>query len=288
MSRIKHYFADGYDRANAALRRNAPYLVLLLILFGFALVFFFDKIVVTINSGEAGVLWRRFGGGTDVYTTYGEGMHVMLPTDKMYIYNLRKLQLNDAIDTLTLDGLTVKVKYTVRYFIDPNLLPSLHQRVGPDYTEVVVRPEVRSAIRTIFGQYKPEEIYTNQRAIQERVSDRARAQLQARFVALDDVPFESIVLPPRISEAIEAKMVLQQSLAEYQFRSSIATEEARRKEIEAKGIHDYNKMIEASLDPQVLQWYGIQATQELAKSPNSKTIVIGSGKSGLPIILGKD
>jgi len=96
------------------------------------------------------------------------------------------------------------------------------------------------------------------------------------------------VLPPRISEAIETKMVLQQNLAEYQFRSDIAAEEARRKEIEARGISEYNKLVQASLNPQVLQWYGIQATQELAKSPNAKTVVIGSGKSGLPIILGKD
>lgn len=160
--------------------------------------------------------------------------------------------------------------------------------MGPDYLEVVVKPEVRAAIRTIFGQYKPEEIYTTQRAIQERVSERARVQLQARFVSLDDVPFESITLPPRISEAIETKMVLQQNLAEYQFRSDIAAEEAKRKQIEAKGIQDYNKTVAASLDPQVLQWYGIQATQELAKSPNAKTIVIGGGKSGLPLILGKD
>jgi len=288
MSRLKQFFGRSYNRAAAALRRNAPYLVLLAILFAFAFIFFFDKIVVTINSGESGVLWRRFGGGTEVYKSYGEGTHVILPTDKMYIYSLRKQQLSDSIDALTLDGLTVKVKYTVRYFIHTDLLPRLHQRVGPDYVEVVVKPEVRAAIRTIFGQYKPEEIYTAQRAIQERVSERARAQLQARFVSLDDVPFENIVLPPRISEAIETKMVLQQNLAEYQFRSDIAAEEARRKEIEARGISEYNKLVQASLNPQVLQWYGIQATQELAKSPNAKTVVIGSGKSGLPIILGKD
>lgn len=288
MTRITQLFARGYRSMAASLRRNAPYLVLLAILFAFAFVFFFDKIVVTINSGESGVLWRRFGGGTEVYKSYGEGTHVILPTDKMYIYSLRKQQLSDSIDALTLDGLTVKVKYTVRYFINPSLLPRLHQRVGPDYVEVVVRPEVRAAIRTIFGQYKPEEIYTTQRAIQERVSERASAQLQARFVSLDDVPFESIMLPPRISEAIETKMVLQQNLAEYQFRIDLAAVEARRKAIEADGISEYNKTVQASLDPQVLQWYGIQATQELAKSTNAKTVVIGSGKSGLPIILGKD
>jgi regulator of protease activity HflC (stomatin/prohibitin superfamily) len=233
-------------------------------------------------------LWRRLGGGTQIDTVYREGVHFILPINEMYIYNVRKQQFTDSINVLTLDGLTVGVKYSVRYYLEKDTLPLLHQRVGPDYLNVVVRPEVRSVIRTVFGQYKPEEIYTTQKAIQERISALSKDHLGARFVSLDDVPIESVTLPQRISDAIEAKMAQQQLDEEYVYRLSIATKEADRKRIEAAGIRDYNNAVNPSLTPSVLYWQGILATQELSKSPNAKVVVVGSGKSGLPLILGKE
>lgn len=263
-------------------------LISLGLLMSLLLLFFFDRIVISIHPGELGVLWRRLGAGTVIETVYREGVHVILPFNKMYVYNVRKQQYSDTIDVLTLDGLTVKVQYTARYYLEKDTLPLLHQRVGPDYVNVVVRPDVRSVIRTLFGQYKPEDIYTSQKAIQERISELSKVTLAARFVTLDDLPIEKITLPAKISEAIEAKMVQQQREGEYVYRLSTARKEAERLRIEADGLGLYNDTVNRSLTPSILQWHGIQATQELAKSPNSKVVVIGAGKSGLPIILGKD
>jgi regulator of protease activity HflC (stomatin/prohibitin superfamily) len=288
MKSIREWAANQYRRSKAFARRQAPYLILLSFLLGFFVIFFFNRIVISIHPGELGVLWRRLGGGTQIDTVYREGLHLILPINEMYIYNVRKQQFTDTIDVLTVDGLTVKVRYSTRYFLDKDTLPLLHQRVGPDYVNVVVRPEVRSVMRTVFGQYKPEEIYTTQKAIQERVSVLSKTHLEARFVALDDVPIESITLPSRISEAIEAKMAQQQLDGEYVYRLSIATKEADRKRIESAGLKVYNDTVNSSLTPSVLAWHGIQATQELAKSPNAKVVVIGAGKNGLPLILGKD
>jgi regulator of protease activity HflC (stomatin/prohibitin superfamily) len=231
-------------------------------------------------------LYRRLGGGTQIDTVYREGMHMILPFNKMYVYNVRKQQFTDSINVLTVDGLTVGVRYSVRYYLEKDTLPLLHQRVGPDYVAVVVKPEVRSVMRTVFGQYKPEEIYTAQKAIQERISELSKGRLGGRFVSLDEVPIESVTLPQKISEAIETKMAQQQLDEEYDYRLDIATKEADRKRIESAGIRDYNNTINGSLTPSVLAWQGIQATQELSKSPNAKVVVIGSGKSGLPLILG--
>jgi regulator of protease activity HflC (stomatin/prohibitin superfamily) len=160
--------------------------------------------------------------------------------------------------------------------------------VGPDFVNVVVRPEIRSVMRIVFGQYKPEEIYATQRAIQERISTLSKTHLESRFIALDDVPIESITLPRKISEAIETKLAQQQVDEEYVFRLSIATKEAERKRIESGGIKVYNDTINGSLTPSVLAWQGIQATEELSKSPNAKVVVIGAGKNGLPLILGQE
>jgi len=284
---FREWAATQYRLSKAFARRHAPYLILLTFLVAFFVIFFFNRIVISIQPGELGVLWRWLGGGTQIDTVYREGAQIILPFNKMYIYNVRKQQFTDTIDVLTVDGLTVVVRYSVRYYLEKDTLPLLHQRVGPDYVNVVVRPEIRSVMRTVFGQYKPEEIYATQKAIQERVSVVSKTHLSARFVALDDVPIESIKLPVRISDAIEAKMGQQQVDQEYVYRLSIAVKEADRKRIESAGIKVYNDTITSSLTPSVLAWHGIQATQELSKSPNAKVVVIGSGKNGLPLILGQ-
>jgi regulator of protease activity HflC (stomatin/prohibitin superfamily) len=288
MKSIREWAASEYRSWKAFARRQAPYLILLLFLLSFLLIFFFNRIVISIHPGELGVLWRRLGGGTVIDTVYREGLHIILPFNEMYIYNVRKQQFSDMIDVLTVDGLTVKVRYSARYFLDKDTLPLLHQRVGPDFVNVVVRPEMRSVMRTVFGQYKPEEIYTTQKAIQDRVKTLSKTHLEARFVSLDDVPIESITLPVRISEAIEAKMAQQQLDGEYLFRLAVAAKEAERKRIESEGIRVYNNTVNPSLTPSVLSWHGILATQDLARSPNAKVVVVGSGKNGLPLILGKE
>jgi regulator of protease activity HflC (stomatin/prohibitin superfamily) len=277
-----------YSRTRAFVRRNSARAIVPVLLVVFLVVFFFDRVVIQVHPGQLGVLWRFLGAGTVIDTVYREGVHLILPFNQMYVYNVRKQQFSDSIDALTLDGLTVKVQYTTRYYLEKDTLPLLHQRVGPDYVNVVVRPDVRSVIRTVFGQYKPEDIYTSQRAIQERISEFSKIRLAARFVSLDDVPIESITLPARISQAIESKMAQQQLDGEYVYRISIASKEAERLRIESDGLKVYNDTVSKSLTPFVLQWHGIQATKELAKSPNAKIVVIGSGPNGLPLILGKD
>ena len=287
MKSIREWAVNQYRRLKAFIRRHAPYVILLLFLLSFFLIFFFERIVISIHPGELGVLWRWLGGGTQIDTVYREGAHVILPFNRMYVYNVRKQTFSDTIDVLTVDGLTVKVRYSVRYYLDKDTLPLLHQRVGPDFVTVVVRPEVRSVMRMVFGQYKPEEIYATQKAIQERISVLSKTHLEARFIALDDVPIESITLPGKISEAIETKLAQQQVEQEYVYRISIATKEADRKRIESAGIKVYNDTVNSSLTPSVLAWHGILATQELAKSPNTKVVVVGSSKNGLPLILGQ-
>ncbi|MGO8792958.1 MAG: prohibitin family protein [Terriglobia bacterium] len=286
MTSTREWAAIQYRGAKDFCKRQAPYLILTSFLLCFFLVLFFNRIVISIYPGELGVLWRLLGGGTQIDTVYREGMHVILPFNRMYVYNVRKQQFTDSINVLTVDGLTVGVRYSVRYYLEKDTLPLLHQRVGPDFVNVVVRPEVRSVLRTVFGQYKPEEIYTTQKAIQERITGLSKGHLGGQFISLDDVPIESITLPAKVSEAIETKMASQQSDEEYVYKLLIATKEADRKRIESAGIRDYNNTINSSLTPSVLTWQGILATQELSKSPNAKVVVIGSGKSGLPLILG--
>ncbi|MDV7340255.1 prohibitin family protein [Terasakiella sp. A23] len=269
-------------------KRQIPFFVLGGLLLGMGFIAFFHHIVVSINPGELGVLWRRLADGTVLDRTYNEGLHFILPFNRMYRYNVRNQKINDELDVLTVDGLTVKVDYSIRYYLKAENLPLLHAKVGPNYADVVVKPEVRSTIRTIFGQFRPEEIYTSQRAIQEQVNEVAREKFHALYVGLDGVPIHKIELPKVISSAIEEKLATQQREKSYVFRRSIAIKEAERLQIEANGLKNYNKTLAESLDQDLLRWYGVKATEQLSKSDNSKVVVIGSGKDGLPIILGQD
>jgi regulator of protease activity HflC (stomatin/prohibitin superfamily) len=288
MKRISDWFSRALQKFKAFLRRQAPYILITAFALLFLLVLFFDRIVISIRPGELGVLWRGLGGGTVVQNVYREGLQIVLPINRMYIYNVRRQRASDSIDVLTVDGLTVHVEYSAEYFPNPDRLPLLHRTVGPDYLAVVVRPEVRSVIRTVFGQYKPEEIYTSQKDIQERISVLSKIRLEAHFVSLDDVPIERISLPKAIAEAVEAKLSQEQLNAEYVFRLAVADKEAERKLIEARGQKGYNDTVSQSLNPSLLAWEGILATEALAKSPNAKVVVVGGGKTGLPIILGQE
>lgn len=287
MKRFREWFAGVRRIAGGVARKYFAYLMVVGFILVFLLVYFSNRMFVSIKPGELGVMWQMFGGGTTVHTVYREGLHFVMPYNQMYVYNTRRQRVSDSIDVLTVDGLMVHVEYSVRFSPNPDLLPLLHQKIGPDYLNVVVRPEVRSVIRTVFGQYKPEEIYTTQKAIQERVSVQAKVRSEARFVSIDDVPIERICLPDQVASAIENKKAQQQLNEEYDYRLQVAEKEANRKHIDAAGQKDYNETVSRSLTPALLEWHGIQATSELAKSPNSKVVIVG-GKNGLPLILGKE
>ena len=103
---------------------------------------------------------------------------------------------------------------------------------------------------------------------------------------MNEVLVKDVTLPPTIKNAIETKLKQEQESLEYKFKIEKATKEAERQRIDAEGKAAANKILSESLTDKILKEKGIEATLELAKSPNAKTIVVGSGKDGLPLILG--
>src|SRR5207248_5101440 len=73
---------------------------------------------------------------------------------------------------------------------------------------------------------------------------------------------------------------------EYKFRVAREIRESERKKIEAEGIREFQQIVSQGISDSYLRWRGIEATVQLAQSPNSKIVIVGSGKDGLPIILG--
>jgi len=249
------------------------------------LIFLFNS-TVTIESGNAGVMYRPFSGGVDVKNTYGEGFHLIAPWNKMIKYEVRQQEGYEKMTVLSSNGLDIILEASIWFQPRFEQLGELHQKRGEQYVERVIKPAIRSATRSVVGRYTPEQIYSSKRdAIQEEIYSETKKILDNQFVQLNEVLIRDVTLPPTIKGAIERKLKQEQEALEYEFRIEKAKQEAERQRIDAEGKARANRILSASLTDKILKEKGIEATKELAKSDNSKVVVIG-GKDGLPLILG--
>ena len=266
------------------LKRKIPLLIVIALILLLLFVFFWDRIVITVKSGEVGVLYQRLFGGTVTDYVYAEGIHVILPWDTMYIYNVRIQTKLHEFEVLTNRGLPIKLTLAIRYRPEYEAVGVLHQQVGPDYVNTIIVPQIESELRKHIGHYNPEDIYINKENILTEIFVSALDQLAQKFVKVNDVVIRAVNLPPEIKTAIEKKLVDEQKYHAYDFKIKIAEKEAERKRIEARGIRDYQEIISKTLNEKMIKWQGIQATLQLSESENAKVVIIGGGKDGLPLI----
>ncbi|MFT5237804.1 MAG: prohibitin 1 [Flavobacteriaceae bacterium] len=261
-----------------------------IIIVAIILIILLAKSAVTIDSGEAGVLFKTFGEGvvTDK-PPMGEGFHIVAPWNKVYVYEVRQQELFEKMRVLSSNGLEIQIDASVWYEPVYENLGNLHQSLGKDYLQRVIQPAIRSAARSVVGRYTPEQLYSSKRdAIQDEIFAETKVILEKQFVQLNEVLVRDVTLPNTIKEAIERKLRQEQESLEYEFRLVTAAKEAEKVIIEAKGKAESNRILSASLTDKILQDKGIDATIKLSESPNTKVIVIGSGESGMPLILGNN
>ena len=129
-------------------------------------------------------------------------------------------------------------------------------------------------------------IPTKRDAIQNEIYEETKKKVKPQHVQINSVLVRDVTLPPSIKEAIQRKLTQEQEALEYEFRLEKAKQEAEKVRIEAEGKALANRILNASLTTNILREKGIEATMQLSESANAKVIVIGSGKDGLPIILG--
>ncbi|HYD82882.1 MAG TPA: prohibitin family protein [Opitutus sp.] len=258
------------------------------LIFVFFLALFWTRIFIPINAGEAGVLFRRFGGGTVIDRIYGEGFHVIFPWNRMTVYNVRVQERTTLVEALSSNGLKIHVTVSMRFLPQYILLPHLHQKIGPNYVEKIVLPEVIESVRGVIGGYRPEELYTAKISeVSHAVLANATRELTDKYLRFDNVVVRKIELPALVVTAIENKLTQEQLFQEYEFRIPREKKEAERKLIEAEGIRAFQEKITSGLTDTYLRYRGVEATLDLAKSHNAKVIVIG-GKDGMPLILNPD
>jgi len=278
---------DKLSATRAKFRRwlwgRLPAFMISLILFITLVVILWFRIVVIIKPGYNGVLFHIFS-GTEVDYVYTEGLNIINPLNTMYIYETRKQVALDEFNILSNKGLTIKLSLAIRYQPEVELLGLLHQRIGPDYLNRVIVPQIESVMRKQLGNYDAEDIYTNKEGLLTNTILLALDEVGRNYVKVEDIIIRSITMPEKIKEAIEDKLSQEELAKSYDYRMMIATKEAQRLGIEARGIDEYHSTIDKNMTEKNLKYEGIQATRELAKSSNTKVIVVGSGKEGMPLI----
>lgn len=242
---------------------------------------------LTIDAGERGVLFKRFAGGLDKANIYTPGFHIVAPWNTMYVYDVREKQIEEEMQVLSRNGLNIKVDITVRLNPAPDKIGYLHENFGTDYLNILARPEVRSSVRKIIGQFTPEELYSSKRdEVQQLIQKELEDVLLVNYLVLRATLIRGIELPEKVKVAIEEKIQAEQLALKYEYILEQERKEAERRLIEADAKARANQILNASLTQNILRDKGIEATIELSKSPNTKVVIVGSGGDGLPLILG--
>ena len=251
------------------------------------IVLFGSSMFKTIDPGEKGIIFKKFGGGLDKETIFGQGFHVIAPWNTLHVYDVKIHETFEKMEVLSKNGLSIKIDLSFRYMPVQEKIGHLHDEIGRNYLERIIKPEIRSVTREVIGNYLPEELYSTKReAIEDEIEALTREKVEAKYLTLDAILIRDVTLPLTLRNGIEKKLVQEQESLEYEFKIDKARKEAQRKEIEANGIAKFQQIVNRTITPQLLKWKGVEATQEIAKSSNAKVIVIGNGDGDLPIILG--
>jgi regulator of protease activity HflC (stomatin/prohibitin superfamily) len=299
--------SDVWSHGRAWLERRRRGVMLVLLVLMFVITALAPRIFITIPSGHGGILWMRFFGGTQTdRAALGEGLHVIFPWDHIFIYDMRVQEREQSYEVIAREGLQVTVRSSFRWQLNRSVLPRLHKEIGPNYLEVLIVPEIGSVLREVIAKYDIEQLFSSRRTeiqreiLQAVISDNPGAapnRIGGRtglgedsedFVTLTDILLKDVVLPFRLRSAIERKLEQAQISQEYTFRIQREKLESERKLIEAQGIQAFQQTVQAGISDAYLKWRGIEATLQLATSPNAKVVVVGGGSHGMPLILNTD
>jgi regulator of protease activity HflC (stomatin/prohibitin superfamily) len=266
-----------------------PWIVGGLAIAGILLLLFWRLVLVVIPPGHVGVLYSLLSGGTVTDRSLGEGLTVKWPWNRVYLFETRLQSLALDVNALSLEGMGVRVEATAVFRINPDAPGRLLREVGHDYVARIAQPLAVSAVRRVVALSDSHRLYTFDSATASaEVLRLLSSQVASEMIRFEEVVFRSIGIPDTVRQSIEQKLTQEQLAASYAFVLTRAQSEAERQRIEALGLQNYYTIVGSALSRDVLTWAGIQATSELARSTNSKVVVVGGGQGQMPLILGSD
>lgn len=251
----------------------------------FVLVILIFASVARVDSGHVGVL-TLFGRVTG--EVLPEGVHLIYPFKANQELSIRTQEIKESASVPSSEGLVMNLDTSLIYHLNPEKAAEVYQKIGPNYMNVLVEPNLRAAIREATASHSANALYTGEREmVAKQIRDQLTDKLGQRGIVVESVLLRDIQLPATLKSSIESKQQAEQEALAMSFRLQKETQEAQRKRIEAAGIRDFQQIVAQGISPQLLEWKGIEATENLAKSSNAKVVVIGNSKNGLPLILGQ-
>lgn len=266
---------------NIAFRFSARVSAAVAVVFGLLAVL---QCFTQIPAGHVGVV-DFFGVVSD--NTLGAGINPVNPMSSVTKYSIQTQEHKETMQVLSREGLTIGLEVSALYRLNPDSAARMYKTVaGGDYETIILIPQFRSICRAVTASFQASALYSTERerlgtSIQEELSKA----VAPRGVTIETTPIRNVALPTQLTDAIEQKQRADQESQRMEFVLTKEKQEADRKRIEAKGIADFQTIVAAGISDQLLRWKGIEATEKLANSQNTKVIIVGSGKDGLPIIL---
>ena len=241
--------------------------------------------VTRVSTGHVGVI-TLFSQVTG--ETLPEGIHLISPFKSNNEMSIQTQSIKESASVPSSEGLVMSLDTSLIYHLDPKKAADVYQKIGREYEGQVIEPNLRAAIREATASHTANALYTGEReAVAKQIFDQLSAQMAPRGFVVESILLRDIQLPATLKASIEAKQQAEQEALAMNFRLQKETQEAQRKRIEAAGIRDFQQIVAQGISPALLEWKGIEATESLAKSGNSKVVVIGNNKNGLPLILGQ-
>lgn len=249
-----------------------------------------SSLFYTLGATERAIIFYPFSStGLDKENVLSPGFHMKAPWNDKIVFDVSEISSDEQMDITDKNGLPIHVDVTVRFSPQVDKIGYLQEKFKGEYQNRFVIPEARSVARQIMAQFTAEEIYSTKRAeVEATIKSETAKKFSENYVNFIDILIRSIKLPEQIQESIKNKLQQQQEALAYQYRLDKEKSEAERKIIAAEGESRANNIINNSLTDKLLKMRGIEATLELAKSPNTKVVVVGSGKDGMPLILGNN
>lgn len=276
--------AAGVVFLNAKKRMNKQESSLALLGLVVAVLIAFTQLWTVIPAGHVGVI-DFFGVVSD--NTLRPGINIINPLANVIKFDARTQELKEVMDVPSKEGLSVQLELSLLYSLNVENANKIYKSVGEDYVEKILVPQFRSVVRGVTASYDARALYTAERTVLAKMMETDLTNLvKPRGINIEAAPLRRILLPAGLTASIEEKLKSEQESQRMQFILQRETQEAERKRIEAKGIADFQDIVARGISDQLLKWKGIEATEKLAGSNNTKIVVIGSGKDGLPLILG--
>jgi len=237
----------------------------------------------SIPTGNVGVL-TLFGRVTG--DVLGEGIHLINPLKSVQKLSIQTQSVKESANVPSNEGLILALDTSLLFRLDKNKAAQVFQTVGEDYAAKIVEPTLRAAIRASTSAHSANALYTNARElVQQQIQDELTTQLATRGVIVEAVLLRDVQLPAMLKGSIEAKQQAEQDALRMSFILQKEKQEAERKRIEAQGIADFQRIVAQGISAQLLEWKGIEATEKLAASNNTKVVIIGNPKNGLQLVL---